>query len=143
MTSTDLKSTLRDFMTTIWNAGDFSNLSDYVSEQYTVKHDPGDAWDGQTIDRKTFIERVMYSRNAFPDLRFDIQEMVAEGQRVAAFWMMSGTHMGDLNNLPATGKPFKISGITIYDFDEDGKVCGHTQAYDRLGFIAQMGIING
>jgi len=143
MGNTDLKSNLQAFMEAIWNTGDFSHLDDYVSAQYTVKHDPGDAWEGQTLDRETFAKRVMYSRNAFPDLRFDIREMVAEGQRVTAFWIMSGTHQGALDNLPPTGKPFAISGITIYDFDEAGKVSGHTQAYDRLGFMAQMGLIRG
>jgi steroid delta-isomerase-like uncharacterized protein len=140
MTQT-LKTTLREFIDAIWNTGDFSKVERYVSEAYTVKHDPGDAWEGQTFDRETFVERVLYSRNAFPDLNFAIQEMVAEGNRVVSFWMMSGTHQGDLPNLPATGKKFAISGMTIYDFDESGKVCGHTQAYDRYGFLAQMGIL--
>jgi len=141
MTQHDLKARLQAFMDAVWNAGDFSHLDETVSERYTIKHDPGDAWDGQTIDRDTFVKRVMYSRNAFPDLTFDIQEMVTEAQRVVAFWMMSGTHEGDLTNLPATGKTFKVSGITIYDFDAGGRVCGHTQAYDRLGFLAQMGLM--
>jgi len=137
----NLKSKLQSFMDIIWNQGDFSQIGDFVSEQYTVKHDPGDAWEGQTLDRETFIKRVMYSRNAFPDLNFAIQEMVAEENRVVAFWMMSGTHEGELDNLPATGKSFAISGMTIYDFDDDGKVCGHTQAYDRLSFLAQIGVL--
>ncbi len=137
----DLKSTLQLFMEQIWNSGNFDEVHTYVCEQYIVKHDPGDAWEGQTLNHATFIERVCYSRHAFPDLRFDIKEMVAEGERVAAFWIMSGTHEGDLQNLMATGKPFRISGMTIYEFDEDGKICGHTQAYDRLGFITQMGVL--
>ena len=116
MTNSTLKSTLQTFMDTIWNAGDFSQLEQYVSPQYTIKHDPGDAWEGQTLDHATFQERVMYSRNAFPDLNFDIQEMVEEGNRVVAFWIMSGTHQGDLDNIPATGRQFSISGMTIYDF---------------------------
>lgn len=139
----DLKSTLQSFMDEIWNSGDFSNVANTVSEQYIVRHDPGDAWDGQTLNHAVFVERVMYSRNAFPDLNFAIQEMVAEEHRVVAFWLMSGTQQGDLPGLPATGKSFEISGITIYDFDADGKVCGHTQAYDRLGFMAQMGLLRG
>lgn len=141
MSITNLKSILQTFMDVIWNKGDFSQIDTYVSEQYTVKHDPGDAWDKQTLNRETFIERVMYSRTAFPDLNFDIQEMVAEDKRVVAFWIMSGTHEGDLLNLPATGRTFSISGITIYDFDDNDRVCGHTQAYDRMGFLAQMGIL--
>jgi steroid delta-isomerase-like uncharacterized protein len=141
MTQPDLKATLQQFMDAIWNAGNYDAVPTYVSEQYTVKHDPGDAWEGQTLDHATFIERVRYSRNAFPDLNFDIQQMVAEGQRVVAFWVMSGTHNGDLTDLPATGRPFRISGMTIYDFDAYGKVSGHTQAYDRLGFLAQLGVL--
>lgn len=139
----NLKTTLQSFMDAIWNSGDFSNIADTVSEAYIVKHDPGDAWEGQTLDRETFQVRVMYSRNAFPDLNFAIQDMLQEDNRVVSFWIMSGTHQGDLPNLPATGCKFSISGMTIYDFDEDGKVCGHTQAYDRFGFLAQMGILGG
>ena len=83
----------------------------------------------------------MYSRNAFPDLNFAIQDMLQEENRVLAFWIMSGTHAGDLPNLPATGQKFAISGMTIYEFDSAGKVCGHTQSYDRMGFLIQMGIL--
>ena len=143
MTQTDLKIRLQNFMDVIWNSGDFSKLTDYVSQQYTILHDPGDAWEGQTLDHDTFAERVMYSRNAFPDLKFDIQEMVADQSRVVAFWIMSGTHEGDLDNLPKTGKSFSISGITIYEFDKGSKICSHIQAYDRLGFMAQMGLLGG
>ncbi len=139
MPNIDLKAQLQQFMDTVWNAGDFSTIGDIVSERYTVKHDPGDAWDGQTLDYNAFKQRVQYSRNAFPDLDFAIQDMVAEANRVVAFWIMSGTHADDLDNFPATGKSFAISGITIYDFDDNAKVCGHTQAYDRLGFLAQVG----
>lgn len=139
----DLKSKIQHFMDTIWNAGDFSQLADFVSPEYTIHHDPGDAWDGQTLDHATFQERVLYSRNAFPDLNFAIQDMIAEDSRVVAFWIMSGTHQGDLENLPATGRQFSISGMTIYDFDAEGRVSGHTQAYDRLGFMAQMGLLSG
>ena len=135
------KTILTTFMEEIWNQGNFSQLDSFVAPTYEIKHDPGDPWQGQIINLDTFKTRVLYSRNAFPDLNFDIQEMVAEGDNVVAFWIMSGTHQGDLPNLPATGRPFSISGMTIYYFDEN-KVCGHTQAYDRLGFLGQIGFVN-
>lgn len=139
MTISKRKTILQSFMDEIWNAGDFSNLDNFISNAYTIQHDPGDAWDGQTLDKATFIERVMYSCNAFPNLNFDIQQMIEEDNQIVAFWIMSGTHQGDLPNLPATGRPFSISGMTIYEFDNDDKLIGHTQAYDRLGFFMQMG----
>lgn len=134
----DLKETLMSFMEDVWNQGDFSNLDSYLASAYKIHSDPGDPWEGQTIDQETFRERVAYSRNAFPDLRFDLREVIAEDDIVAASWVMSGTHRGDLPQLPATGKRFAISGITFYYFDA-GKLAGHTQAFDQLGFLAQIG----
>lgn len=141
MTTNDLKTTLAAFMEQVWNQGDFTQLAVLVSPHYEIKDDPGDAWNGQILDHATLQRRVMYSRNAFPDLNFAIQEMLAEGNKVLVRWIMSGTHLGDLQGLPTTGKPFAIAGMTIYDFDAAGKICGHTQAYDRMGFLEQMGII--
>jgi len=137
MTNSQLKQTLSQFMDQVWNQGNYDQIPKFVAPQYEIKNDPGDQWNGQVIDNETFKERVAYSRNAFPDLNFTIQEMVVEDDRVAASWIMSGTHMGDLPQLPATGRKFSITGITIYYF-EDGKVSGHWQAFDQLGFLSQI-----
>jgi len=137
MTNNQLKGVLSTFLEQVWNSGDYSQLDTFVTTQYHIKSDPGDAWEGQMLDQATFQKRVAYSRNAFPDLRFDIQEMIAEEDKVVVRWIMSGTHQGDLPQLPATGKTFAIAGITIYYFAGD-KLCGHTQAYDRLGFFMQI-----
>ena len=127
-------------MSEVWNKGDFNNLRDYLSPTYTIRNDPGDPWDGQTIDQNTFKERVAYSRNAFPDLQFDIQEMIEENKKIAVRWVMSGTHAGDLPQLPATGKCFSVSGMTFYYF-EGGKLCAHRQTFDQLGFLSQIGML--
>ncbi len=132
--------TLALFMTEIWNAGDFSNLPTYIPPSYQVIDDPGDPWDGQSINRQTFRQRVMYSRNAFPDLHFLIEQMIDDQNTVAIRWQMSGTHLGDLPQLPASGRPFSIGGMTFYDFAE-GQISGHRQAFDRLGFLAQIGVL--
>ncbi|MEM7538314.1 MAG: ester cyclase [Chloroflexota bacterium] len=135
------KQVLQTFMDQVWNSGDFSQIETLVAPNYEVRSDPGDPWEGQTLDIETLIERVLYSRNAFPDLCFDIQEMIEENEKVVASWIMSGTHRGDLPQLPATGQSFTISGMTIYYFDEH-KICGHTQAFDRLGFLSQIGFFS-
>lgn len=140
MTTSPLKTKLSNFMTDVWNKGDFSKLSDYITNEYVVKHDPGDKWEGKTLDYESFKERVSYSRNAFPDLTFDIQEFLEEDGKIAITWLMSGTHLGALDGLPPTHKHFSISGMTIYSF-ENGKISGHQQAYDRLGFLAQIGVL--
>jgi steroid delta-isomerase-like uncharacterized protein len=137
MINNQLKTILGTFMEQVWNSGDYSQIEKFVAAQYHIKSDPGDAWEGRVLDHATFQKRVAYSRNAFPDLRFDIQEMLAEEDKVVASWIMPGAHLGDLLQMPATGKTFAIHGMTIYYFDGN-KLCGHTQAYDRLGFYQQM-----
>ncbi|RME01673.1 MAG: hypothetical protein D6814_01020, partial [Calditrichaeota bacterium] len=118
MNHKNLKSILRSFLEEVWNSGNFSNLENYLASSYEIKDDPGDPWNGKIINEQIFKERVSYSRNAFPDLHFDIQEMIEENDKVAVRWKMSGTHIGDLPQLPATGKTFIISGMTIYYFKD-------------------------
>jgi steroid delta-isomerase-like uncharacterized protein len=127
------------FMQRVWNQGDFSRLSDMVAPDYNVSQDDYDPWSGQVIDHETFKQRVLYSRNAFPDLNFDIQEMAEGDDSVAIRWIMSGTHTGDLPVLPATGRKFSIPGMTFYYFRVE-KICGHSQSFDQFGFLKQMGV---
>lgn len=126
-------------MQQVWNEGNFSRLSDLVAPDYSVSEDDYDPWSGQVIDHETFKQRVLYSRNAFSDLNFDIQEMAEGDDSVAVRWVMSGTHTGDLPMLPATGGKFSIPGMTFYYF-KDEKICGHTQSFDQFGFLKQIGV---
>ena len=134
----DLKKTLQTFITEVWNNGDFTNLEGFLAPAYEIRHDPGDPWDGKTLNVDEFKVRVLYSRNAFPNLHFNLQEMISETNKVAVRWTMSGTHQGDLPQLPATGKQFSITGMTFYYFDK-GKLCGHSQSFDQLAFLSQIG----
>ena len=136
--ASDRVALVRAFLDSVWNAGDLSDLDRFLAPAYTIRDDPGDPWEGQTLDHDAFRTRVAYSRDAFPDLRFDVQEAVDGGDRVVVRWRMSGTHRGDLPGLPATGRSVSVSGLTIYDL-ADGRIAGHAQAFDRLGLLAQLG----
>jgi steroid delta-isomerase-like uncharacterized protein len=133
-----MKAILTQFLAEVWNSGDFRNLESLVTNPYHVLSDPGDPWNGQSLDYETLRQRVAYTRNAFPDVHFDVQEMVAEQETVAIRWVMSGTHTGNLPSLPATGKRFAIEGMTFYCFT-NGKISGHRQSFNQLGFLAQIG----
>jgi steroid delta-isomerase-like uncharacterized protein len=136
------KRVLGQFMQDLWNEGNFSRLGELVAPDYMVSKDEYDPWSGQTIDHDSFRERVLYSRNAFPDLHFDIREMIEENDSIAVRWIMSGTHLGDLPILPASGRKFSIEGMTFYRFRGD-RLCGHSQSFDQFGFLKQMGVFGG
>ena len=82
---------------------------------------------------------MLYSRDAFPDLNFDIGEMIEEHDRIAVSWVMSGTHLGDLAILPVSGRKFSIEGMTFHRFNDDRRCC-HSQSFDQFGFLKQMGV---
>lgn len=121
----------------VWSEGDYGAIERLVAPRYVVHSDPGDAWEGKTLDRAGYEERVRYSRTAFPDLVFTIHDSIAAGKRVAVRWSATGTQRGDLRELPATGKRLGFSGQTIYEL-EAGQVAGHWQTVDRLGFMQQV-----
>ncbi|HET6439844.1 MAG TPA: DUF2239 family protein [Anaeromyxobacter sp.] len=118
----------------VWSEGDEAAIDRLVASRYVIHSDPGDPWDGQTLSRDGYVRRLRYSRSAFPDLRFTVHDCVAAGGRVAVRWSAQGTHAGELPGLPPTRRRLTFAGQTIYEL-RDGRVAGHWQVIDRLGFI--------
>ena len=78
---------------------------------------------------------------AFPDFQTNVEYIVAEGNLVAAYGVLHGTHMGDFMGLPATNKAVKWTGIAIYRFNDEGKIDGRWQEFDGVGLFQQLGLI--
>ena len=86
-------------------------------------------------------EGVRMLLQGFPDLHLATQELIAEGDRVAARFIMSGTNTGDYRGLPApTRQPFQSEAIAILRI-ADGKVAEVRGTADRLGMLTQLGIL--
>lgn len=132
------KETVVKLIDEVWSKGDLQIAGQLIAPQYTIRHDPGDPWEGKTIDLSTFKKRVELSRHIFPDQKFHIEDMVCEGNKVAVSWVFTGTQKTNLPGLPATNKMVSASGITIYYFSK-GKIIGHWQVFDKLGLLDQLG----
>ena len=126
-----------DFIRRAWSEGDTRAVDDHLADRYAIRHDPGDPWEGRTLSRDEFRERLVTSRAVVPDQVFEIVDSVAEGDRVAVSWTWRGTHLGDLPGFPASGRPLTMSGLTIYFFEGE-KLCGHWQVADRLSVWRQL-----
>ena len=79
-------------------------------------------------------------RDAFPDLRFTVEDQIEEGNEVVTRWTCSGTQRGEFQGVPPTGKKVTISGISIFRFD-DGKVAEEWSNPDLLGMMQQLGAL--
>jgi len=132
------KARLASFLHEVWDEGRAEAVARYLAPSYTIHHDPGDPWDGKILDMDGFRDRLVQSRAAFPDQRFDIQRLFAEDEAVVATWLWQGTHRGDLPGFPATGQHIRMSGATAYFFDAEDRLSGHWQITDRLGVYQQL-----
>lgn len=77
----------------------------------------------------------------FPDLRFYIEDQIAEGDRIVTRSTGRGTHQGEFTGIPATGKEVSASNITIFRI-ADGKIIERWTVFDGLGIMAQLGAMS-
>jgi steroid delta-isomerase-like uncharacterized protein len=87
-----------------------------------------------------FKQLVSMFRTAFPDLNMVIDDMLADGDKVAFRWTGTGTHQGDLMGIPPTGKRVTTTGLVISRFAGD-KVVEDYEIIDTLGMMQQLGVV--
>lgn len=132
------KQRLVQFIQEVWNDGREEAVGRYLASSYTLHHDPGDPWDGQVLDLVSYKTRLRASRAPFPDQKFDIQRLCADGDAVVMTWLWEAHHFGDFPGFPATGELVRMSGATVYLFDAAERLSGHWQITDRLGVFQQL-----
>jgi steroid delta-isomerase-like uncharacterized protein len=131
------KAIVRRLIEEFWNRGNLSVADQLFTPNYT-HHDSSspDFGHGPESERK----RANLYRNAFPDMRLTIEDLIAEGDTVMARWSWHGTHKGDLNGIAPTGKPFTISGVTVARLLNGKLAEGHVN-WDALGLMQQLGVV--
>ena len=69
-----------------------------------------------------------------------IEEIFSAGDRVVVRWTGTGTHLGELNGVPATGNRIRVDGITIHRMS-GRKIAETWEVWDTLGFLQQVGVV--
>jgi len=91
-------------------------------------------------NRETILQGVRMFNAAFSDREFTIDELIAEGDKVATRTTMRATHTGEYQGQPPTGDQIVMSGFTIERI-EDGKIVERWFTYDRLDLMQQLGLV--
>jgi predicted SnoaL-like aldol condensation-catalyzing enzyme len=76
----------------------------------------------------------------FSDIRLEIEDMLAEGDKVAARWRFRGTNTGSFQGMPPTGKAVDVKATGIFRV-VDGKVTDNWVNLDFLGLMQQLGVV--
>jgi steroid delta-isomerase-like uncharacterized protein len=84
-----------------------------------------------------FEEPVKMLMKAFPDIQWNVQEVISSGNKVVVRWVWTGTHKAAFQHYTVTNKNFSNDGIGIYELN-DGRIVSAQIQTDRLGFLQQM-----
>jgi steroid delta-isomerase-like uncharacterized protein len=135
MSADESKAIARRYATEFWSEGNTSLADQLLAPEYVV-HDPGvpDRKGGPEGDKET----LAVFRSVFPDLRFDIEDVIGEDDRATVRWTAHGTHQGAYMGLPPTGKRMSMAGISVYRI-AGGKIAEQWGVWDTLGMLQQMG----
>ena len=137
MSGDDTKAIIRAFVETVWNGRQLDRADEIVAADF-IDHAPmpGQAPGLEGVKRKW----AMYL-DAIPDFRITIEELVAEGDKVAVRRTYEGTHRGGpLLGIPATGKRLQFGGISIFRL-ANGRIAEHWEQLDRLTLMQQLGVL--
>jgi len=131
------KTNVRRLFGEVWNKGQVAVADELFAPSYH-HHDSStpDLGRGPESEKK----RVTLYRQAFPDIRFTIEDLLAEGETVVARWSCRGTHKGELHGMAPTGKQFNITGLSIARFTNGKMFEGHVN-WDALSLMQQLGIV--
>ena len=119
-----------------WNKGDLAVLDELYAGDVVAHDAPPGLPPGLEGTRQFF---TMY-RAAFPDTHMEIEDQLADGDKVVTRWTATGTHTGDLMGIPPTGKQVKVPGITIDRLKGD-KIVEYWSLFDQLGLLQQIGAV--
>src|SRR5205809_2652518 len=97
----------------LYEEGYNQRRTDIIDELYAADYVNHSPLPGEAPDRAGTKRALTQGLAAFPDSRFTIEEMIAEGDRVVTRWSSRGTHLGEFTGIPATGKPTNTNAISI------------------------------
>jgi len=134
--STQNKALVHKWFEEVWNNGRTETIDELLTDR-TVIHGLGDDLRGPS-GFKPF--HAAY-RDAFPDVKIQIDRMIAEDDLVAVHWHATATHNGGGLGFAATRRPVQFSGMAIARFEGNKLVEGWNN-FDQLALLQQIGVVS-
>ena len=137
MSTEQNKALLRQFMEEIFNRGNMRRADELLAPDFVEREElpPGIPRDREGVKQLTTM-----LHSAFPDFKFTIDDMIAEGDKVVVRSTWSGTHKGEFMGIPPTGKSVSFGVFDIVRI-AGGKVVEHWGQMDNMRMMQQLGVI--
>jgi predicted ester cyclase len=120
----------------LWNRGNLSVADELIAPDFIIHA----ASPGSNRGPESMRGSVTWARNAFPDLHFELEGLVAEGDMVAGRLTVSGTHERPLMGEPPTGRSVRANHMHFVRF-RDGKAVEHWGVREDLGMMRQLDLV--
>jgi steroid delta-isomerase-like uncharacterized protein len=127
------KAVVRRYVEEVRNRGRYELVPELIAADYDV------GMPGLPAGPEGFRAMDAETRTGFPDFQFTIEELIAEGDRVASHWTIHGTHLGPWRGVPPTGRPVVMRGISVFTVRE-GKIAGRYGYQDQVDVLRQLGV---
>jgi steroid delta-isomerase-like uncharacterized protein len=127
------KALVQRFVEKFWNQGNMAAADELMTANATIFL-PGRG----EVSKEIFKAFAMTLRGAFPDWHSTVDEMIVEGDHVAERWTGRGTHQGEFQGIPPTGKQVAVPGFVFYRVSS-GKITEFRGLFDGLGMLHQLG----
>lgn len=132
------KRVVRELVEEVFNGKDFDRVSDFYCED-CEGFDP--ALPEPTVGPGAIRAVLEAYESGFPGYRYELLDLIAEGDKVAARFVITAEHSRPFKSIPATGKTLSLQGNAILEF-EGGKIRRVWQHWDSMGLAASLGIID-
>ena len=119
------------------NAGDIDGLGRQIADDFVEREEVP----GIPPTKAGVLQYFRMLIAAFPDLRMDVEDVIASGDKAVARVRVTGTHKGEFLGMPATGKSAAVNLIDITRFGDDGLAREHWGVSDQLALLQQLGAI--
>ena len=130
------KDVARRFMEECWSQGKLEAIRELVSEKCTL-HDP--VFPSLAAGTESIKRHISTCRTGFPDLKFTIEDTIAERNEVVLHWTARGTHKGQFLGMAPTNKKATVSGTSIFRID-GGKIAEQWADWNLMTLIEQLGV---
>ena len=127
------KELIRRFYKEVFVDWDLTLVDELVDSQFRSHDWPEEAATGP----QAFRDFYAGVRSAFPDTWYEVDDLIAEGDRVVVRWRLLGTHLGPFGDIAPTGRSIMLKGIAIYRV-ADGKLMERWVVFDLHGLARQL-----
>lgn len=90
---------------------------------------------------KGYLSVVHWMRQGFSDVQWKLNDMVADDEKVAAYWTLTGTHDGEFLGISPTGNKISVSVMNFYYFNAQGKITNDIAAEGMIGILRGIGAV--